>query len=208
MKATSRPFTRVATLGLAGHVSFELAAGVGLPLASVIGPVPAAGLCAASTASTFRAEERRPRNRGPLVRTGERLRHRRCDIALLRLAEAAYGLPWLADCEGLGPELMPAILYVSGSAALAGLLRESRGGRLLGGALAVGIVPVLMAGQRWEFRRLQDQAQRRPQWSSVVEPSAGQFPRASRMRSRARSMIAVGGPSSRLAVALSSPGCG
>ncbi len=39
------------------------------------------------------------------------------------------GLPWLEDCEGLGPELMPAyntILYVSGSTALLATLRESR----------------------------------------------------------------------------------
>jgi len=166
MKATSRPFTRVATLGLAGHVSFELAAGVGLPLASVIGPVPAAGLCAASTASTLRAEERRPRTEDRLfgLVNGFGIAAVIAHYSAWPRRRTRTGLPWLADCEGLGPELMPAIPYVSGSAALAGLLRESRGGRLLGGALAVGIVPVLMAGQRWEFRRLQDQAQRRPQW--------------------------------------------
>jgi hypothetical protein len=40
-----------------------------------------------------------------------------------------FGLPWLKDCEGLGPELMPLynpILYASGAAALGALLVENR----------------------------------------------------------------------------------
>jgi hypothetical protein len=35
---------------MAGHVFFELGAGVGMPFASVLGPVPAAGLWAAGSA--------------------------------------------------------------------------------------------------------------------------------------------------------------
>ena len=39
-----RPLTRAAVAGLAAHVFFELAAGVGMPLTSVVGPAAAAGL--------------------------------------------------------------------------------------------------------------------------------------------------------------------
>ncbi len=52
--------TRLATAGLAGHVFFELAAGVGMPLASVLGPMPAAGLWAVTTAGVWRAAASRP----------------------------------------------------------------------------------------------------------------------------------------------------
>jgi hypothetical protein len=46
-----RPLTRLSSAALAGHVAFELAAGVGMPFASLVGPVPAAAGWTAATAA-------------------------------------------------------------------------------------------------------------------------------------------------------------
>src|SRR3954447_22116074 len=55
MRAPGRPWTRLASTALAGHVFFELGAGVGMPFASVLGPVPAAACWAAGTLQVQRA---------------------------------------------------------------------------------------------------------------------------------------------------------
>jgi hypothetical protein len=161
-----RPLTRAATLGMAAHVFYELASGVGMPMASVVGPVPAAAAWSTGTAAVLRAG------------TGDRS-HDRLFASLNGFYLSAVlghyaawpwtrpGLPWLADCEGLGPERMPvynAILYLSGGAALAGLLLENPDGRARAAVLPVALVPVLVLVQRREFRRLQELAWRRPGW--------------------------------------------
>ena len=51
--------TQLPTAGLAGHVFFELAVGVGMPLASV-GPVPAATLWGLTRETGWRAAANRP----------------------------------------------------------------------------------------------------------------------------------------------------
>jgi hypothetical protein len=59
------------------------------------------------------------------------------------------GLPWLQDCEGLGPELMPfynPILYFSGTAALAALLLENRSAPRHLPLVTLPLVLVLIAG--------------------------------------------------------------
>ncbi len=49
MSAVRRPWTRLAGAAMAGHVFFELGAGVGMPFASVLGPLPAAAVWATAT---------------------------------------------------------------------------------------------------------------------------------------------------------------
>ncbi|GAB2651392.1 hypothetical protein [Kribbella swartbergensis] len=164
---TARPFTRWGVLGLAGHVYFELGAGVGMPFASVIGPAPAAGLWAAATTKTLR-ELGRPEGAtlAGLV-NGFGVAAMIGHLSAWPTRRTRLGLPWLRDCEGLGPELMPAyntILYLTGAAAVGGLLRESRHRFASGVVLPMVAVPVIAAAQRWEYRRLRQQAQLRPTW--------------------------------------------
>jgi hypothetical protein len=154
-------------VGTAAHVFYELASGVGMPAASVVGPVPAVAAWATATAGVLGSAGRADPS------------HDRAFASLNGLFLAAVighyvawpwtrrGLPWLADCEGLGSERMPVyntILYLSGGAALAGLLLENRDGRARAALLAVSLVPVTVVLQRREFRRLQELAWRRPGW--------------------------------------------
>ena len=49
---SSRPWTRLGVLGMAGHLGYELVAGVGLPLAPRLGvPTAATGYAVASVAA-------------------------------------------------------------------------------------------------------------------------------------------------------------
>jgi hypothetical protein len=89
------------------------------------------------------------------------------------------GLPWLEDCEGLGPELMRfynPILYVSGAACLVGLIRENRSVPASLPLLTLALRPVLVAAQHREFRQLTQEAAANPGWwnrrlSSLVRES-------------------------------------
>ncbi|MFG3517023.1 hypothetical protein [Streptomyces bobili] len=77
------------------------------------------------------------------------------------------GLPWLTDCEGLGPRLMPyynPILYVAGTAAAAALLLENDSAPRRLPLLIPPLVPLLVAAQRAEHRRLRASATARPGW--------------------------------------------
>jgi hypothetical protein len=76
------------------------------------------------------------------------------------------GVPWLTECEGLrGTVMAPynAILYISGIAAVGGLRESGRAG-LRGALVPVVTVPLLVAIQHYEFKRLRTQALRRPGW--------------------------------------------
>jgi hypothetical protein len=164
-RTVQRPLTRLGTAGMAGHVFFELAAGVGMPLASVLGPAPAAAVWAAGAVTAIRLT-----GRGSCI---EARHHPTCaqspseerlsglvnglavGAVLAHLSPwpersaAGGGIPWLAGCEGLGRDLLPAYnmtLYA------------------LGLLMAVAVVPVFSAGRRWEFRRLRAQAQSQPAW--------------------------------------------
>jgi hypothetical protein len=49
-----RPLTRLTVAGLLGHLVFELMAGVGVPLASILGPYGAAGVWTLATRGAWR----------------------------------------------------------------------------------------------------------------------------------------------------------
>ncbi len=164
-----RPLTRLATAGLAAHVFFELSAGVGLPTASVLGPAPAAGAWALGIRAVWRAAADRPASGDAGLAAWN----------VLGLAAVAAhftgwprrrtraGVPWLRDCEGLGPELMRfynPILYVSGAASLAALIAENRSAPRYLPLLVPALVPALIRVQHAEHERLKDRARRRPAW--------------------------------------------
>ena len=163
-----RRWTRLGVAGIGAHVLYELVCGVGMPLASVAGPAPAAVSWTAGTAYAFRATGRERKLSGDMA------------IALLNglflsavLAHFAYwpkryvtGVPWLTECEGLRGTVMAPynmILYLSGIAALGGLRESGRAG-LRGAVVPVVLVPLLVAIQHYEFKRLRIQALRRPGW--------------------------------------------
>jgi hypothetical protein len=79
-----------------------------------------------------------------------------------------FGLPWLVDCEGLGPNLMRfynPILHLSGAAAVGAIFTENRSApKALAPLVVLITVPVLILGQRGEFRRHVHRAQRAPRW--------------------------------------------
>src|ERR1044071_7672575 len=54
----SRPLTRLTVVSLVGHLAFELAAGVGMPLASILGPYAAAGAWTLTTGGAWRLAAR------------------------------------------------------------------------------------------------------------------------------------------------------
>src|SRR3954449_2034038 len=85
---------------------------------------------------------------------------------LHRLAEKAGAVPMLLECEGMDGNLMPgynAILYVSGAAAVGGLLENGRG-RMLGAVVPALAAHWLVGVQHREFERLRAQARRQPRW--------------------------------------------
>ncbi|MFH5821526.1 hypothetical protein [Georgenia sp. AZ-5] len=171
LAADARPLTRLGLAGLGAHVFYELAAGVGMPGASVIGPVPAAGLWAAATVGGMRAARRWPPERDAAFAAVNGLGlaavlghlggwpHRRTRL----------GLPWLTSCEGMGPERMPgynAILYVSGAATALALLTENRAAGARWALASVALAPVLSPLQHGEHRRLVRRARQRPGWAT------------------------------------------
>jgi hypothetical protein len=164
-----RPMTRLATAGLATHLFFELGAGVGMPLASVVGPIGAAGVWGAGTKAVWRAAGTRPSSSDAAFAmvNGFGLAAVTAHLAGWPKQRTRVGLPWLRDCEGLGPDLMRfynPILYVSGAAALVALLRENRSAPRHLSLLALGLVPVLVAAQHGEHRRLKEIARKQPRW--------------------------------------------
>src|SRR5829696_574185 len=115
-----RPATRLGLAGLAAHVFFELAAGVGMPFASIAGPVPAAGMWTVGTGGLWRAAKTRPASADPVFAAvnGLGLAAIVAHMAGWPRRRTRLGLPWLQDCEGLGPELMRfynPILYAGGA---------------------------------------------------------------------------------------------
>jgi hypothetical protein len=165
----SRPFTRLATAGLAGHVFFELAAGVGMPFASLGGALPASAGWAAACGALWRTAGRSSpaADRVLAVADGMGLAAVAAHLAGWPRRRNRLGLPELADCEGLGPELMPLynpILQVSALGALGGLSRENRAAPWWLGWTALSLVPVLIRVQHAEHRRLVARAGSRPRW--------------------------------------------
>ncbi len=164
-----RPLTRLATAGLAAHVFFELGAGVGLPTASVLGPAPAAGAWALGTRAVWRAAARRPAS-GDAAFAAWNVLGLAAVVAHFTgwpRTHTKVGVPWLRDCEGLGPELMRfynPILYVSGAACLAALATENRSAPRWLPLVTPALVPVLIRVQHAEHERLKRWARGRPAW--------------------------------------------
>ena len=168
-RRSRRPLTRLATTGMAAHVFFELGAGVGMPTASVIGPVPAAAAWSLGTATLWRTARTRPASSDGVFHScnGMGLAAVLAHFAAWPSQRTRAGLPWLRDCEGLGPPLMPyynPILYLSAAATVAALAGENRSAPRQLPLLAVALAPVLVAVQRAEHRRLKAQARERPSW--------------------------------------------
>jgi hypothetical protein len=152
---------------MAGHVFFELAAGVGMPFASVLGPVPAAGVWAAGSVWVQRAAGSPTGDRALAVVDGLSLAAAVGHLAGWPRRRTRVGLPWLTDCEGLGPGLMRwynPIVYAGGTAAAAALLTENRSAPRWAGVLPLALVPVLIRVQHAEHERLRRLAVRRPGW--------------------------------------------
>jgi hypothetical protein len=182
-----RPSTRLATAGLAGHVFFELAAGVGMPGASVVGPLTAAAAWASGSAALDRlaAQPSPAGDRVLAVTNGLGLAAVVAHLAGWPRRRTGLGLPWLADCEGLGPELMRwynPIVHTCGMAALGGLLRENQAApRWLGWSM-LAAVPLLVRLQHVEHQRLRALARTRPGWwnrrlqDGPVSPRGGWAP--------------------------------
>ena len=174
-----RPLTRAAVAGLAAHVFFELAAGVGMPLASVLGPAAAAGLWAAAAGIAWRmAGTAPPSQDGPYALfNGAALAAVLGHLTGWPRTPTWLGLPWLTECEGLGPDLMPAynaILYVSATTALAASFRENRSAPAYLRVLPLGFVPLLIRLQHAEHRRLTRVAHLHPRWwNRRLQPPAG-----------------------------------
>jgi hypothetical protein len=169
---TRRPWTRVGVVGATGHVFYELAAGVGMPFASVLGPAAAAALFGSGGVVAFREAGRQPRS---LDTTFALLNG--CFLSAVLAHFAGWprtrrrGLPWLTECEGLSGRLMPPynlMLYASGVAAVGGVVEtgRGRGWRAVTPAVLVPavVVPWLIGEQHRDHARLVAQAQRRAGW--------------------------------------------
>jgi hypothetical protein len=166
-KRPGRPWTRLAAAGLAGHVVFELTAGVGMPLASVVGPAPAAALWALATAGVQRAAGQRGRDTALAVTNGVGLAAVVAHLTGWPRRWTRVGLPWLTECEGLGPDLMGwynSIVYAGGVAAVVALAVENRNAPRWAGLAPLALVPLLIRVQHAEHRRLVRIARRRPGW--------------------------------------------
>ncbi|MGY1601763.1 hypothetical protein [Geodermatophilus sp. SYSU D00815] len=165
MRRPRRPWTRLASAALAGHVGFELAAGVGLPLASVVGPAPAALLWAGATAGVQRAAGSPSAGAGLALVNATGLAAALAHLAGWPRRWTRVGLPWLLDCEGLGPELMRwynPVVHLGGAASLVAALTEDR--RRWPLLLVPALVPGLVRLQHAEHERLRARACRRPGW--------------------------------------------
>ncbi|OUD01794.1 hypothetical protein [Streptomyces swartbergensis] len=161
--------TRVTTVATAGHVFFELAAGVGMPFASFLGPVPAATAWAIGTGTAWHAAGNRPAayDRAFTVLNSVSLAAVTAHLTGWPHRRTRLGIPWLTDCEGLGPRLMPyynPILYLSCAAAVAALILENDSAPRRLPLLALPLVPLLAAAQHAEHRRLRAIAVARPAW--------------------------------------------
>ena len=167
MSTPRRPWTRLAGAAIAGHVFFELGAGVGMPFASVLGPAPAAGLWAIGAAAVQTAAGSPSRDTALAVVNGMNLAAAIGHLSGWPRRRTRLGLPWLTDCEGLGPELMRwynPIIYAGGVAAAAALVTESRAAPRWAGLTPLLLVPALVRVQHIEHERLRRLAIRRPGW--------------------------------------------
>jgi hypothetical protein len=160
-----RRWTRLGTVAIAAHVFYELACGVAMPSASIVGAAPAAAGWATGSIWLYRSAGKQPRSRDRLFAAVNGV------YVAAAIAHFAYwpkrwraGVPLLTECEGLrGRVIVPynIILYASGIAAVGGVY-ENR--NLARAAAPIALVPILIGLQRWEFTRLRRQARLHPTW--------------------------------------------
>ena len=163
----SRRMTRLGIAGLAAHVFFELGAGVGMPLASIVGPARAALLWAATAGSAWQRAGRSAHDRVFVLINGFGVAAVTAHLTGWPARRTRIGLPWLRECEGLGPPLMRyynPILYLSLAACAAGLVRENRDASRKLALVPLALVPFLAAAQHAEHRRLKRIAAHDPAW--------------------------------------------
>jgi hypothetical protein len=164
-----RPLTRLTVASLAGHLLFELVAGVGMPLASILGPYAAAGVWTLTTGGAWRLAAGGQESDDAVLSAvnGFGAAAVTAHLAGWPTRRTRTGLPWLQECEGLERELMPyynSILYLSAGAALLATVRENRTAPRYLPVAMLGLVPTLIAFQHWEHRRLRRQARTRRAW--------------------------------------------
>jgi hypothetical protein len=167
--AAGRPWTQAAIVGLAAHVFLELAAGVGIPGASLVGPGPAAVAWVGGTRVVWRIARRTaaPGDQALNVYNGLALTAVVAHYVAWPRKRTRIGVPWLTECEGLRGDVMPAynlILLGSGGAALIALVRENRSASGALGLAPLLLVPLFVRVQHGEYDRLAKIAEQRPAW--------------------------------------------
>ena len=153
---------------MAGHLGYELAAGVAVPLASRVGIRVAAAGYALGAATVYRAASRSLGPHGDRVSAS-------ANGLFLSAVIAHYttwprtrrrGFPWLLESEGLGPDIIGpynVLLQVSAVAAVAGLVENRRAWPAA--VITVGVaLPVLRSVTPREYQRLLEQAATTPRW--------------------------------------------
>ena len=163
-----RPWTRLGVLTVGGHLGYELAFGVGVPLAPRVGITAATTGYAVLSVTTYRAAGHLRSPRGD----------RRFAVANGLFASAVIshfsswprttrmGLPWLTESEGLEGGLIGpynALLYLSAVAAVGGAAENRCAWRWFAFTPLV-VVPVLRRGTPVEYQRLLTEAAERPRW--------------------------------------------
>jgi hypothetical protein len=184
-RAGPRPWTRLAIAGSGAHVAIELGAGVGLPLASVVGPLPAAAGWAAATAAGWRAAGQGGSRRDTVLRVVDGTALAAVAAHWLGWPRRRRGLPWLTRCEGLeGGVMVPynAVLAVTAVGAVAGLVRENRSAGRAAGLAPLALVPALVRVQHREHAALVAAAHAHPAWWNRRLARSGDGPLSARGR--------------------------
>lgn len=153
---------------MAGHLAYELGAGVGVPLAPRVGVRTATTSYAALSAVAFGSAGRLPGPRSDRVFASVNgfflaavLAHFTSWPRTTRLR-----LPWLVECEGLqGRVIAPynVLLHLSGVAAVGGAVENRRAWPWFATS-ALLVLSVLRRQQRREYERLVTQAAHEPRW--------------------------------------------
>lgn len=161
-------WTRAGVVAMAGHLGYELLAGVSVPMASRVGIKAAVTGYASGTVALYHAAGHVPASRG----------QRRFAVLNGLFAAAVIshftawprttraGLPWLTECEGLSGELIGpynVLLHGSAVAAVGGAVENRRGWPWFVATVAV-VAPWVRRETPWEFQRLLAQAARSPRW--------------------------------------------
>lgn len=147
----------------------ELAAGVGMPGVSLIGPAPAAMAWAGSTRVVWRIAHSKAgrRDQALQIYNGLALTAVVAHYAAWPRKRTWIGVPWLTECEGLRGDLMVAynlILLGTGAAASIALVRENRSAHAVSGLAPLLLVPAFGHVQHREHTRLVMTAEERPAW--------------------------------------------